>query len=255
VWQLRRPGSAPDQPGLTQGSSSGTTPGPTSGRSSSSSSGTIFVAAIDRAAETLPGPSNEDVPDPLEVRQADALVALASARLAEEPDSDRATVVVHVRTDAIARGQGSTIEGGGIAGPEVVDRLLCDGRVQAVLEDDGGNPIRLGRMTRSPSPAMIRQLRYRDVGCVFPGCGTRVHVKAHHIAWWSAGGRTDLDNLVLLCRFHHALVHELGWSLTRKADGTTRWYQPDGRRFRAGPSPPSTPRPRIEAGAGGAAAA
>ncbi len=207
--------------------------------------GMVFVEAIDRVVQGLPSPGPDEAMDPVEARRADALVALASARLGEESDSERTTVVVHVRTDDLARGAGSVIEGGGVVGPEVLDRLLCDCRVQAVAEDGGGNPVRLGRMTRSPSAAMIRLLRHRDTGCVFPGCGTRLHVKAHHVAWWSAGGASDLDNLVLLCRFHHVLVHEMGWSLTRRANGTIRWYRPDGRRFRAGPGPPPTPGDRI----------
>jgi hypothetical protein len=60
------------------------------------------------------------------------------------------------------------------------------------------------------------------------------------IRWWRHGGRTSLDNLLLICSFHHCLVHEHGWSVQRRHDGTARWFRPDGRRFRAGPSPPST---------------
>jgi hypothetical protein len=205
--------------------------------------GAIVARAIDRLAETLPGHDGNEVPDPLEGRRADALVAFASERLGADADPDRATVVVHVRVDAAARGHGSAIEGGGIVDNPTVERLLCHARVQGVLEDGGGNPVRMGRVSRNPSAAMLRLLRHRDVGCVFPGCGTRVHVKAHHVAWWSAGGRTDPDNLVLLCRFHHVQVHEMGWSLTRRVTGALRWYRPDGRRFRAGPAPPPRERP------------
>jgi hypothetical protein len=57
--------------------------------------------------------------------------------------------------------------------------------------------------------------------------------------WWERGGRTDLDNLVLVCTFHHKLVHEYGWALKRYADGTTRWFHPDGTLYRAGPGPPA----------------
>ena len=207
--------------------------------------GMVFVSEVERMMERLPRPGPDEAADPLGAWRADALMALVSARAGDEPDSEPTTLVVHVPIDALARGEGSMIEGGGVVGPEVLGRLLCDSRVQTVLEEGGGNPVRTGRMARSPSRAMIRQLRYRDVGCVFPGCGTRMHVKAHHVAWWSAGGTTDLDNLVLLCRFHHVLVHELGWSLKRMANGTIRWYRPDGRRFRAGPAPPAGPGERI----------
>jgi predicted restriction endonuclease len=46
---------------------------------------------------------------------------------------------------------------------------------------------------------MVRQIRYRDRGCRFPGCGTAAFTQAHHIRWWRHGGRTDLDNLLLIC--------------------------------------------------------
>ncbi len=61
---------------------------------------------------------------------------------------------------------------------------------------------------------MMRQLRYRDGSCRFPGCDARRYTQAHHIEWWSRGGVTDLDNLLLICSFHHTLVHERGWSIT-----------------------------------------
>ena len=115
---------------------------------------------------------------------------------------------------------------------------MCDARVQTVLEDDRATPLRLGRMSREPSASMIRLLRYRDTECTFPSCGARRFTQAHHIAWWSRGGTTDLENLILLCSFHHRLVHEHGWSVQRDADGTVRWFHPDGRRYRAGPAPP-----------------
>ena len=55
--------------------------------------------------------------------------------------------------------------------------------------------------------------------------------------WWSRGGRTDLDNLLLICAFHHKLVHEYGWVVKRDGpDGVVRWFRADGVRYRAGPA-------------------
>jgi predicted restriction endonuclease len=82
----------------------------------------------------------------------------------------------------------------------------------------------------------MRQLRYRDRTCRFPNCHLRRYTQAHHVEWWSRGGRTELDNLVLVCTFHHKLVHERGWGLKRRDDGTVRWFRPDGTRYRAGPA-------------------
>lgn len=201
--------------------------------------GAVVAKALERLAESLPVMPGEDDPYYVRARRADALVALCSTRVAADADPDRATVVVHARAEGLAwKTTGGEIERGPVIHPETVRRLACNGRLQVVEEDDAGQPVRLGRTTREPPPWMLRQLRYRDRECVFPGCGGRRWIHAHHIVWWRRGGTTDLDNLVLLCTFHHKLVHELGWRLRRERDGTVLWFRPDGRAFWAGRSPP-----------------
>jgi hypothetical protein len=201
--------------------------------------GAIVARALERVAEQLP-----EMPDELgesfaDARRADALVSVCSERISADPDADRATVVVHAQMDGLVAGtSGCEVEGGPVLHPETVKRLLCTARVQTVLEDECGNVIGLGRATREPSAWMVRQVRYRDRGCRFPGCGTKSFTQAHHVVWWRNGGRTTLDNLLLICSFHHRLVHEHGWSVKRDADGETRWFRPDGTGYRAGPSPP-----------------
>jgi hypothetical protein len=93
----------------------------------------------------------------------------------------------------------------------------------------------VGRITRIPPAWLLRQVRYRDGGCRFPGCGTKAFTQAHHIVFWREGGATDLDNLATLCSWHHKLVHEYGWWIKGSAQSELRWYRPDGTRYRAGP--------------------
>lgn len=207
--------------------------------------GAIVQRTLDRLAERLPVMPGEEDACHVNARRADALVALCSARLADDADPDRATVIVHAPLDALASSaHGSEVEGGGVLHPETVRRLLCHGRVQTVIEDEAGQPVRLGRMSREPSAWMVRQLRYRDRECRFPACGARRFTQAHHIVWWEHGGSTDLDNLVLVCTFHHKLVHDYGWAVRRETDGTARWFRPDGTPYVAGPGPPrETARP------------
>jgi hypothetical protein len=57
--------------------------------------------------------------------------------------------------------------------------------------------------------------------------------------WWEHGGATDLENLVLVCGYHHKLVHEFGWTVRRQTDGA-RWFRPDGTAFTTGVDPPAT---------------
>ena len=108
-------------------------------------------------------------------------------------------------------------------------RIACDGSLLHLSEDIAGNPLDIGRKTRAVPPAMRRALQARDSGCRFPGCSHRRFVDAHHIEHWADGGKTSIDNLVLLCRGHHRLVHEGGFGLEKIADGRMRFTRPDGR--------------------------
>jgi hypothetical protein len=198
---------------------------------------------LERRAEQVPSMPGEEDASFASARRADALVALAAAHIAEDGDPDRATVVVHASLEALMSvDRGCELGDGAVVHAETARRLLCNARVQTVIEDEAREPLGIGRMSREPSAWMIRQLRYRDRECRFPGCGARRFTQAHHIVWWERGGRTDLDNLVLLCHFHHKLVHEYGWTVGRDPDGTTPWwFRPDGTRYRAGPAPPLDP--------------
>jgi hypothetical protein len=92
-------------------------------------------------------------------------------------------------------------------------------------------PLDIGRATRVIPPHLHRALTIRDGHCQFPGCDQPPPVcEAHHLMPWARGGPTSLDNLTLLCRFHHLIaVHHWGWTLTRSRDGTTTANHPDGR--------------------------
>jgi hypothetical protein len=81
--------------------------------------------------------------------------------------------------------------------------------------------VELGRSSRLFSPSQRRLLALRDGGCRFPGCHRPPSfTDAHHVHSWLDGGATDVANGLLLCRFHHRLVHEGGWTITVTAAGT-----------------------------------
>jgi len=88
-----------------------------------------------------------------------------------------------------------------------------------IKEDENGEPLSIGRRSRSIPPPMRRALRIRDSGCRFPGCINTRFVDGHHIKHWADGGETCLSNLVSLCRHHHHLVHEGGFSCQKSNDG------------------------------------
>jgi hypothetical protein len=91
-----------------------------------------------------------------------------------------------------------------------------------------GGTLDLGRRQRVVSPALRTALERRDRGCRFPGCDRRHDLHAHHVQHWAHGGGTDRRNLVLLCRFHHRMVHEEGFTVAG-ADGERFVFRrPDG---------------------------
>jgi hypothetical protein len=201
--------------------------------------GQVVRATLERLTERVPPMPEETGPWDLPARRADALVALCSAASSPGGRGPVTTVVVHAQLDGLAAGShGCEIEDGPVIAPATAERLACNARIQTVIEDANREVVRLGRMRREPPAWMLRQVRYRDRGCVFPGCGARAFTEAHHVVWWSRGGATDLENLVLICSFHHRLVHEYGWRLSRTPDGQVRWFRPNGDRYRAGPEMP-----------------
>ncbi|WP_064059187.1 HNH endonuclease signature motif containing protein [Prescottella equi] len=104
-------------------------------------------------------------------------------------------------------------------------RIACDCHLTPIVMDDGV-PINLGRSSRTVSKKQRRALIARDHGCAFPGCGAPpAHCEGHHIKHWADGGPTDLDNLVLLCRYHHQLLHHSHWDVKIGADRHP-WFTP-----------------------------
>jgi hypothetical protein len=98
-------------------------------------------------------------------------------------------------------------------GPGVADalvrRLCCDATIQAVVRDPDGYPLALGHRHRVVNRRLRRALYRRDDGrCRAPGCDARRFLHAHHIVAWAEGGATDLPNLVLLCSWHHRMLHD-----------------------------------------------
>jgi hypothetical protein len=131
--------------------------------------GAVVARAIERIAGEIPLMPGEEGECAAEARRADALVALCSTRGSADGDHRRPTVVVHAQLAGLERGSGGCeLEDGPVIAPETVRRLLCDARIQAVLEDAAGRVVGLGRTSREPPAWMVRQVRYRDRGCRFP---------------------------------------------------------------------------------------
>jgi hypothetical protein len=103
--------------------------------------------------------------------------------------------------------------------PTDISRVLCDASVSRIVLGPESIPLDVGRATYRPSKPLRRAVAIRDQHCRFPGCDRRPGwCEAHHVVPWP-DGETTLDNLVLLCDFHHHVVHRPGWHTT--FDGIT----------------------------------
>ncbi|HET9728024.1 MAG TPA: DUF222 domain-containing protein [Acidimicrobiia bacterium] len=147
-------------------------------------------------------------------RRADALVRLCGRPLTDHDTSRRTLPQVTVVADlaafdpdvaAAARVEAAHV---GQLSRATLDRLLCDCEISRVLTDGETVIVDVGRKTRTISPDLWRALVVRDRHCQAPGCDRPPGwCQGHHIVPWPAGGRTDLDNLIMLCWHHHRQRH------------------------------------------------
>lgn len=215
---------------------------------------------------------------PSPVADAEAFLALVTSAMAQGPidrsGSDRFEVVIHADADQLQRiarsSDGSQrwvgdlepavtgeepgdrdpvrrgrchLRDGSAIYPETLRRMACDARIRLMAHGPDGSPRDVSRAHRLVTPALRRLLEERDDGrCRFPTCWRRRRLHAHHVVHWSQGGPTDLDNLILLCPFHHQLVHEQGFSVAAVTPGSFTFNRPDGVLLHASPSASGDPR-------------
>lgn len=179
--------------------------------------GAAFVEAVETGAALIHAPqtcgSGERVRRPgLSARRADALGEIVRS------GCPRTTLMLHADPASLAGDDDGAVlhvDDGPSVPVELGRRLTCDAMVTVA-------GLNHGRTQRVVTAAQRRALDERDGRvCWVAGCECRHGLDAHHVRHWCQGGRTDLDNLVLLCPFHHRLVHEGGWRLRRHG----RWVQ------------------------------
>src|SRR5690348_3342789 len=120
------------------------------------------------------------------------------------------------------------VEDGPAISVTTAQMLTCTAALSWMRHADAGQILALGRRRRKPSSAIRRAARERDhCRCQYPGCESR-RVDLHHIQHWVNGGRTDLDNLISLCPYHHKVVHDCGYLIAASPPGGFTFYRPDG---------------------------
>ena len=153
------------------------------------------------------------------------------------------TIVQHLSadgTDAFAE-----IAGGGVIPQSVLEEHFCNAAVKGVVFSHKGVPLWHGHTKRLATKAQMNALRARYGGC--GGCGADMWIcDGHHVEPVSRGGRTDIDNMMLLCWACHQKVHHHGWREVPDGQGLYTIEPP--KRIRYGPArapdppPPHAPR-------------
>ena len=149
-------------------------------------------------------------------------------------------VVLHAPLETLADESSELageLERDGLISADTVRRLACDATVIVALDDDKGHTMYEGRARRFPSGSQRREVMRRDRHCRFPGCANVTFTNVHHIKPWGSGGRTDLENLVLMCQHHHYRLHSSGWSMSGNANEELTLVAPTGRVMTSRPSP------------------
>ncbi|HUF51971.1 MAG TPA: DUF222 domain-containing protein [Longimicrobiales bacterium] len=208
--------------------------------------GALLMRAIEAASDALyrehqPASSPAERERAAAQRRADAIGLLAERALAAGFGSaetisgtraQRYQVIVHVDPSTLSAGTGiepgrAELEDGTDLSAETCRRLACDASIVNVAHDRDGSVLDVGRRTRTVPPALRRALDVRDRGCRFPGCGLRF-TDAHHVRHWADGGETSLSNCLLLCTYHHTLVHERGWRVEWWGRARPVFFDPRG---------------------------
>ncbi|WP_250027326.1 HNH endonuclease signature motif containing protein [Paractinoplanes maris] len=191
------------------------------------------AATVQAALHPLCGPMPADDRSPAQ-RRADALtdicrLALSTATLPAD-GGELPQLAITVAYDPLTRTLGTATTDTGVRLPaEAARRLACDARILPIVLGGAGQILDAGRTRRLAGGPLRRALHIRDRGCAFPDCDRPPRwTDAHHITAWTDGGPTSLDNLVLLCRHHHRVVHHptAGWRIRLGEDSLPDFIPP-----------------------------
>jgi hypothetical protein len=192
--------------------------------------------AAQAALRLAMGRKNDDDARSLPQRRHDALAEVFGFFLDHQTHRiggrHRPHVNITIGLDSLlaGRGQGTFDDAAPVTAADA-RRLACDASVHRVITRSDGSVLDYGRATRTVAAALFTVLCLRDHGCRFPGCDRPAHLAdAHHIKHWVDHGETNEDNLVLLCRWHHRVIHRRGWTIELKPTNEVVVTTPDGRR-------------------------
>jgi hypothetical protein len=177
-------------------------------------------------ALSAPAPAAGEEPDARTAaqRRHDALIDVCDRLLRSGtlPDAGGTPTTLVLTTTSRA----TCTDHGAIVDDALVRRLTDTAEIYRIDVDDLTGRLTLGHTRRLAQPAQRRALAVRDRGCSFPGCtAPPAWCQSHHVISWRDGGRTDLDNLTLLCGHHHRSFEAAGWECVM-IDNRPHWRPP-----------------------------
>jgi hypothetical protein len=180
-----------------------------------------------------PVPADDGMPDDRTPgqRRHDAMVdaGMRLMRSGTLPSSGGVPVTILATTtiNEITAGVGIALTGHGdvISVPQLL-AIACEAEIVPVVFNEAGGIMAFGRTRRLASLGQRLALAARDGGCSFPGCDRpAAWTEVHHVQPWIEGGRTDVDGMCLLCRYHHREFEKRGWAV-QMPHGVPEWVPP-----------------------------
>lgn len=159
---------------------------------------------------------------------ADALTRLLRSDTLPEAGGVPVTILIRTTREDLQSGNGVAVTSHGT--PLSISRLVKisgEASLLAAVCADTGGILDYGRERRLASKGQRLALAARDGGCSFPGCDRPpAWTEVHHIIPWLELGPTNIDNMCLLCRYHHRNFETFGWQLFMHDD--MPWWRPPG---------------------------
>src|SRR4051794_36027507 len=194
----------------------------------------VWEAILDSLA--APQPAEAGVPDDRSPgqRRHDAMADAATRLLRSatlpaaggSPVTVLATTTITDLTTAAETSGLALLGHGQVVSAKALLALAGEAEVLPVVFTDTGGILAYGTGRRLATRGQRLALAARDGGCSFPGCDRpAAWTEVHHVVEWIKGGTTDLDNLCLVCRFHHRNFEKFGWQVHIEG-GVPLWTPP-----------------------------
>jgi hypothetical protein len=196
--------------------------------------GKRFLAALTRAEYERTRTEGESEGDRAALAPSNpvpAMIAIAEmvcAGMDSPVVSPAAEVLVHLGGIDEASHDHAHFDDGPGLDDETLAQVLCSAVMRSVGHGRLGKTVRWSSTAKAPSRTQLRQLIIRDRCCTVPGCGRTRFLHAHHVTYRSRGGKTTLDNLVLLCGEHHRALHDGYFFIEALDDQRFSFHHPSG---------------------------